>query len=370
MPDSRILKLARLIVHYATAVQPGDVVLIRGLSPLAEPLIQALYQEALRAGAYPFPYMHVSMEDALAIDATDDLKLLSEPNPMLMQMYAQADVVIGIHAAENVRGLSGYTTENQSARALARSAPIKIQKARQADKSLRRCTTTFPTQAYAQAAGMSLLQYADVVFRACKVHLDDPVAAWVALREQQQRLVNFLVGKKHLHVVGENINLQMSIEGRIFINSAGTANLPDGEIFTGPVEDSVNGWVRFTYPAYYHDVEVQGIALTFEHGRVIEAIAAKNESFLHRMLDSDEHSRLLGEFAIATNTDIQQFTGDILLDEKMGGTIHLALGQGYLETGSLNQSQIHWDMICDMRGSSEIEVDGIVFYRDGLFLVD
>lgn len=370
MLDSRIHKLAQVIIHYSTAVKAGETVLIRGLTPQAEPLIQVLYQEALRVGAYAFPYMHIGLEDALAVEATDNLQLLGEPNPMLLQMYRQADVVIGIHAADNLRGLSGYPADKQEARAHVRAAPIKIQKERLAEHSIRHCTTLFPTQAYAQAAGMSLLQYTDAVFRACKLHLDDPVAAWQALRQTQQRYVTFLNGKKHLHVSGANVDLQLSIEGRTFVNSAGTANLPDGEIFTSPVEDSANGWIRFTYPAYYHDVEVQGIELHFEQGRVVTASAQKNESFLHRMLDSDQNARFLGEFAFGMNADIPGFTGAILFDEKLGGTIHLALGQGFPETGGTNRSNIHWDMIYDMRDGGEIAVDGICVYKDGQFLLD
>lgn len=369
MFESRIEKMAQVMIHYSTAVQAGETVFIRGLSPSAEPLIQALYQEVLRVGAIAVPYMHIGMESALAAQATDNLNLLAKPNPILIQMYQTADVVIGIHAAENMKELSNYPSEKQAALAQAKYAPIKIQNERQANKTIRRCTTQFPTQAYAQAAGMSLLQYRDFLFRACKVHLDDPIAAWQTLRKKQEGLIEFLRGKKHVQIQGDHIDLQLSTEGRKFINSAGTANFPDGEIFTGPVEDSVNGWVRFSYPAYYQGVEVKGIELRFEEGKVVQASADSNEAFLLKMLDSDPNARRLGEFGIGTNMDIQQFTGSMLFDEKIGGTIHLAIGQGYGETGSLNQSAIHWDMICDLRDKGEIVVDGELFYKDGKFIV-
>jgi aminopeptidase len=284
-------------------------------------------------------------------------------------MYETCDVIVRIEASENPQALSGYPADSQKARSKALGAVMKIQMEREGNGSLRRCTTQFPTQGYAQTAGMSLRQYERFVFEACKVHLDDPVAAWNEMEKVQQRLIDFLAGKKHLHVRGDNIDLEMSIDGRIFENASGHANFPDGEIFTGPVEDSVNGWVKFTYPAYYQGNEVVGVELAFENGVVTKATAEKNESFLLSVLDTDEGARRLGEFAIGTNNDIQQFTGSILFDEKIGGTVHMALGQGYLQTGSVNTSAIHWDMICDMRDGGEIDADGEVFYRNGKFLV-
>jgi aminopeptidase len=284
-------------------------------------------------------------------------------------MYETCHTIVRIEASENPLALSGYPPEAQRARAKALGAVMKIQMEREGNGSLRRCTTQFPTQGYAQAAGMSLSQYQNFVFDACKLHLDDPVAAWREVEQRQQKLVDFLAGKKQLCVRGGNIDLQMSIEGRTFLNAAGKANFPDGEIYTGPVEDSVNGWVKFTYPAYYGGNEIQDVALTFENGVVTHAIAAKNESFLQQVLDTDEGARRLGEFAIGTNNDIRRFTGSILFDEKIGGTVHMALGQGYPHSGSVNTSTIHWDLICDMRDDGEILVDDELFYKDGEFLV-
>ncbi len=367
--DSRIEKMAEVLINYSTAVRPGELVLIRGTSPAAEPLAQALYQAALRAGGQAFTYLHLREEDSLALEATDKPELLAAVNPMLKLMYDTCDVIIRIDAVENPRALSDYPLDVQNVRAQAHSALIKVQMEREGNGTLRRCTTLFPTQGYAQAAGMSLSQYEDFVYGACKLQLTDPVATWQEVDRQQQRLVDYLAGKKRLSVRGNNIDLELSIEGRKFINASGTANFPDGEIFTGPVEDSVNGWVRFTYPAYYRSNEVLGAELTFENGLVTQAKAQKNESFLVNLLDSNEGAKRVGEFAIGTNTDIQRFTGSILFDEKIGGTIHLALGQGYPETGSVNTSAVHWDMICDMRDGGEIRVDGELFYKDGQFLV-
>lgn len=367
--DAYIEKMAKTIIHYSTDVKPGERVLIRTTSPAGQPLVQALYQEALRAGAYAFTYIHMSDENSLAMEATDNLDLLAAPNPMLELMYQTCDVVIRVDASENPAALSDYPPELQRARGKSAGAILKIQMEREGNGSMRRCSTLFPTQGYAQAAGMSLPQYQQFVYHACKLHLDDPVAGWLALSDEQQRLVDWLQGKKHLKVTGKNIDMEMSIEGRTFINSNGKANFPSGEIFTGPVEESVNGWVNFTYPAYYGGNRVDGVSLKFENGVVVKATAEKNEAFLLGAIDSDPGARRLGEFAIGTNRDIQRFTGSILFDEKIGGTVHMALGQGYPHTGSVNKSSIHWDMICDMRDGGEIWVDGELFYKNGEFVV-
>jgi aminopeptidase len=367
--DARIEKMAEVLINYSLAVQPGERILIRSTSPAAEPLVQALYQAGLRAGGEVFTYIHLRNEDSLAIEATDNLELLGAVNPMLKLMYESCEALIRIEASENPRELSNYSTAAQTARSKAAATLINIQMEREGKETLRRCTTQFPTPGYAQAAGMSLRQYEDFIYRACKVHAEDPVAAWREMEQRHQVLIDYLAGKKHLYIRSGNINLEMSIEGRTFLNASGRANLPDGEIFTGPVEDSVNGWVKFTYPAYYRSNEVAGAQLTFENGLVTEAIAEKNEAFLLSTLDTDPGARRLGEFAIGTNNDIQRFTGSILFDEKIGGTVHLALGQGYPQTGSSNTSAVHWDMICDMRAGGEIFVDGELFYKDGKFQV-
>jgi aminopeptidase len=369
MLDARLIKMADVITNYSLAVQPGELVLIRSTSPAGEPLAQAIYRAVLQAGARGFAYIHLADEDVLAMEATSDPELLGAVNPMLKLMYESADALVRIDALENPRALSQYPSQAQQARSKASFGVMSIQMEREGNGSLRRCTTQFPTKGYAQAAGMSQQQYADFVFEACKVHLDDPVAAWRQVEARQQRLIDWLAGKKHLQVRGQNIDLQMSIEGRTFLNASGRINFPDGEIFTGPVEDSVSGWVKFTYPAYYRSNEVVGAELVFEQGQVVKATAAKNESFLLSVLDTDPGARRLGEFAIGTNMDIQRFTGSILFDEKIGGTVHMAVGQGYPQSGSSNQSSVHWDMICDMRSGGEIIVDGDLFYKDGDFVV-
>ena len=190
------------------------------------------------------------------------------------------------------------------------------------------------------------------------------------LESKQKSAIDFIQGKSQVILRGPNVDLTLSIKGRTFDNSFGTFNMPDGEIFTGPVENSVNGWVKFTYPAIYGGVAVEGAELTFNRGRVETAKADKQQDYLLKMIESDAGSRYLGEFAIGTNADIDRFTGNILFDEKIGGTFHMALGAGYPETGSKNKSAIHWDMICDLRKDLEITVDGELFYKNGQFIFE
>ena len=224
-------------------------------------------------------------------------------------------------------------------------------------------------QALAQEAEMSLTEFEDFVFKSTFVDQDDPVALWQGVHDEQERLIKWLAGKKAVSIRGAQVDLKMSIEGRTFINSAGDVNMPSGEIFTSPVEDSVEGWVQFSYPAVYQSVVVEGVRLEFEGGRVVKASAEKNEEFLHKMLDADEGARRLGELGIGTNTGITRFTRNILYDEKIGGSFHLAIGKGFAEAGGVNQSAIHWDLITDARQDTEMRADGEVFYKDGKFVV-
>jgi len=229
--------------------------------------------------------------------------------------------------------------------------------------------TWYPTEASAQEANMSLEDYEDFVYSTMFLDKDNPAAEWKSLSAMQQKKVDWLKGKKLVKCVGPEIDLELSIEGRTFVNSDGHKNMPSGEIFTGPVEESVNGWVRFSYPSIVGGRAVSGIEIKFENGKVVAASAESNDDLLQAQLNTDSGARYLGEFAIGTNFGINRFTGNILFDEKIGGTIHMAIGMGYPETGSKNRSAVHWDMICDMRNDSEIYVDGELLYKNGQFVV-
>jgi aminopeptidase len=229
--------------------------------------------------------------------------------------------------------------------------------------------TLFPTDAYAQDAEMSTDDYTAFIMDACKLNESDPVAAWVAMREFQSGIVDWLTPRSELRLVAPGTDFRCSIAGRKWINSDGKRNFPSGEVFTGPIEDSAEGEVSFSFPVMTQGREISGIRLRFESGKVVDASAAKNEAFLIENLDSDEGARRLGEIAVGTNFGITEFTGQILLDEKIGGTAHMALGAGYPETGSTNLSAIHWDMICDLRKGGRIEVDREPLLVDGQFVI-
>jgi aminopeptidase len=361
-------KLAELLVNYSVKVKKGDKVLIRMVDPIAEPLGLLVQKHVLLAGGNPMFLMAPSQAAEYLYRYGND-KQLEWLNPMHMWLYENIDVMITLIAGQNSKALSGVEPARISRAQKARAPLSKTFMDRQATGALRWTLTNYPNPSSAQDAEMSLADYEDFVYSACMVEQKDPVAHWKKVAADQQRLITWLKGKSKVEVKGDNIDLTLSIKGRKFLNADGTKNMPDGEIFTGPVEDSVNGWVRFTYPAIYNGREVDGVELEFKNGRVVKATASKGEDFLNSTLDTDEGARTLGEFAIGTNTGIKQFTRDILFDEKMGGTVHMAFGGGYPESGSKNESAIHWDMICDMRTGGEIWVDGTLFYKNGKFKV-
>ncbi|MGD8553842.1 MAG: aminopeptidase [Anaerolineales bacterium] len=367
MADSRIVNLARILVEYSTKVQPKDRVAIIGW-PQGIPLINEVYRQALRAGG--FPYVAVQPDEQKHIffsEANDDQ--LEHVNRLQEMFYCEFEVMIGIRSEANTRSLSNIDPARQTKHKKTHAAVFETYIKRGASGELKWVGTMFPTQSYAQDAEMSLAEFEDYVYSTTFADTEDPIAHWLAIREEQQRLVDWLKGKKQLVVKGPNVDMQLSIEERPFINSDGTNNMPSGEIFTSPVEDSANGWIRFSYPAVLEGRQVEGVELRFEEGKVVEASAARNQSFLLEMLDVDAGARYLGEWAIGTNKKINRFIKNILFDEKIGGTIHLALGAGFPEAGSKNMSAIHWDMICDMRDGGQIFADDELFYESGEFKI-
>ena len=367
MSDPRVENLAKILVNYSSEVKPGDWALVIG-SPLAAPLVNAVQKYVLRAGANAnvLTLTDETQEILLREGSTAQLEWVS---PLEKLLYDKADVMIKINAASNTRAMSGIDPQKQQIYQAARRELLKTYMQRAAAGSLRWVGTQYPCHAYAQDADMSLSEYEDFVYGATFADQSDPIQRWLDVRQKQQHWVDWLKGKKRVRVRGPHIDLSLSIEGRSFINSDGKKNMPSGEIFTGPVEDSVNGWVKFSYPAIRGGREVEGVEFTFEAGKVVQAKASKNQDYLLSQLDLDEGARYLGEFAIGTNYGIKRFTKSILFDEKIGGTIHMAVGAGYPETGSHNQSAVHWDFICDMRQDSEILVDGELFYKNGEFQV-
>ena len=366
MSDPRLAKWAQVIAEYSVEIRPGDRVFIH-TSPIATPLVLEVVREVLQRGGYPQFIIDLPGVPEVFLKYASAEQLKTEP-PLMKKAIEEFDVRIRIRAETNTKALSN-TDPHKLAMYTAAQGMTPTFMRRQASGELRWCVTLFPTQAYAQDAEMSLHEYEEFVFGACLLNDPDPVASWKAVAARQQVLVDWLKGKQRIHVKGPNCELTVGIDGRTFINADGRKNFPDGEIFTGPEETITDGWVRFTYPAIYQGREVEGVELEFKSGRIVKAGAKKGEDFLVRMLDTDAGARVLGEFAIGTNYSIQKFTREILFDEKIGGSIHMAVGAGYPETGSKNKSAVHWDLICDTRDGTQITVDGVPFYRGGEFLV-
>lgn len=323
----------------------------------------AAYEEAIKAGAHVFVrVVYPETEEIFLKNASNEqLDFVSPVRKMIIEKF---DSILSIGAEENTRALSSIDPAKQ-ARVAKASAPIsKIHMQRSANKEMSWCYTEFPTHASAQEAEMSLREYRDFVFTAGKLNDEDPVTAWKAEGRRQRILKEWLEQRSQVHLKGTDVDLRMSIKERKFELADGKYNFPDGEIFTAPVEDSVNGWIRFKYPAIAGGREVNDVELWFEDGKVVKEQASKNQEYLTAMLNTDEGARYLGEWGIGTNYDIPKFTKNMLFDEKLGGTIHLAVGAGYPETGAKNESGVHWDMLCDMN-EAEITVDGELFYKDG-----
>jgi aminopeptidase len=369
MRDPRLEKLADVLVNYSVGVQKDQLVRISG-PPVAQPLVVELYRRVLAAGGHPVVRMMPDelQELFLKHGSDEQLKYL---NPIQVFEYEKIDGSIGIWGEENTKALSNVDPAKIGLSQAARKPLLESFMKRAADGKLRWVGTQYPNQAAAQDAEMSLAEYEDFVFAAGMLDRPDPVAAWKAVSERQQRLTDFLNGKRDYRVVAANgTDVKLSVKNRKWINCDGHHNFPDGEVFTGPVIDSVNGRIHFSFPAVHHGREVDGVRLTFRDGKVVDAAADKGEAFLISMLDTDAGSRFLGECAIGTNYDITRYTRNTLFDEKIGGTVHFALGAGYPETGNTNQSGLHWDMVVDLRRGGYIEVDGVRLNVDGRFQRD
>ncbi len=366
MVDQRVDKLARVLARYSLKLKQGD--LFRILStPAATPLTVALYREALLCGANPYVALALEeIEETLYRHGTDEQ--ISFLTPMQRMETDAIDATIRIIGSENTKSLSGADPAKVALRRQTlRETQAKVMQ-RAAENSLSWCVTLYPTNAAAQDAEMSLADYAEFVFRAGKLHYDDPVAAWEQTRSEQQRIVEYLNTRSVIRVVAPDTDLTYYTKRRPWENCAGDKNFPDGEVFSSCDETLTEGYIRYSFPAVYSGREVEDIRLTFERGVVTKATAAKGEELLHSLLDMDEGARRLGEVAFGTNYDITHFSRNILFDEKIGGTIHLALGAGYPETGSQNRSALHWDMLCDMRDGTAY-ADGEIFYQHGKFVI-
>ena len=367
MRDQRAMALAQILVRYSTEVTEGDVCVIQGTTT-AEPLVQAVYEEVLSAGGLPIVQMAPEEAAAAFFRLASDAQLDWVP-PTTEWTTENADVRIVAMADANSRALSQVNPKKQARAQKARKHLMETSMRRAASGEHRWALTLFPTHAYASEAGMSLGEYEDFYYGACLATDADPVTAWERQSDQVNRLAEWMEGKEEVHVSAPGTDIRLGVAERTWIPCAGRHNMPDGEFFTGPIEDSIEGEVSFSFPATYGGREVSGVRFRFEGGKVVDASAERGEDFLIEMLDTDEGARRLGELGIGTNYGIATGTKEILLDEKIGGTVHMAIGMSYPETGGENSSAVHWDMVCDLRQGGAIVVDGEELQRDGEFVV-
>ena len=367
MRDERLTKLANILTNYSLQLKKNDIFVIYG-SEESIPLVKEVYRQAILLGAHPHVRLYIEELDEIFYKhaSENQLKFLS---PLSKFEVKNIDARLSILAPKNTKRLTNIDPKKQALHRKFQQEIHRIFLERAAKKELRWSLTQYPTNAAAQDAEMSIEEYEDFVFKAAHVDEKDPIKYWKKVSKQQEELIRILQTKKTLHVFAEDTDLKLRFDGRKWINADGHENFPDGEIFTGPVENSANGYIRYSYPAIYGGREVEDVRLEFKNGKVVKAKAAKGEKFLNAMLDTDPGARRIGEFAFGNNYGIQKFTRNILFDEKIGGTIHIAVGSGYPETGSKNKSGIHWDMICDLRKNSEIHADGEVIYKNGKFII-
>jgi aminopeptidase len=367
MADIRLQRMARVLVHYSLNIKKGDRLAIM-TGPQAAPLVREVVREALHAGAFPETFVILpGVQEILLKEGSDEQ--LSRIPAIQHMIFEEYETLLQLFSQENTKEMNGVDPARMAIVQQARREISHTYMQRAANGSLRWNIAMFPTQAHAQDAEMSLSDFEDFIYRACFLDDENPVARWQELSQQQERLINWLKGKRTVHLRGPDTDLTFSVDGRVFVNDDGHYNLPGGEFFTGPVEDSANGYIRYSFPASFAGRSVEDVRLRFEHGRVVEATAAQGQAYLDKMLGLDDGARRIGEFAFGNNRNVDRCTKNVLFDEKMGGTVHLALGASIPQTLGVNQSALHWDMVCDLRQGSEIRVDGELFSKDGQFVV-
>lgn len=367
MRDPRLTKLAQILVQYSTNVQPGDLVRIAAPT-ISEPLVTEVYRAVIQAGGHPHLLMAPDECKEIMLSQGSDEQLAYQ-NPLQLHEVETIDVAIGLWGQENTKALSHIDPARQAVAGQGRKPYFDRFLQRAADETLRWVGSQFPCHSSAQDAEMSLSDYEDFVFKGGMLDRDDPIAAWRELSASQQKLTDYLNGKKEIRfVTPQGTDLTLGLEGRTWHNSDGKKNFPDGEVYTGPLETATEGVVCYSFPAVHGGRESDGVILKFAGGKVVDASATKNEDFLISMLDQDAGARIVGEIALGTNYSIQQYSKNTLFDEKIGGTFHAAVGASYPETGGINQSGLHWDMVCDLRQGGQIFVDGELISENGRFL--
>jgi len=365
--DQRLNKLAKLLVNYSISVKSHDKVNLSG-TIAALPLIKEIYKEILKAGAFPNIRLTFEDEEYLFYKYAQNHQL-DYCNPFRKYETENIDSSISIFAGFNPHSLTSIPAEKKQRAIKAREPIMEAVFKRWGEGDFTWVGSLCPSSALAQEAKMSLSEYSEFVFSCMHLDENDPISFWADFSAKQEKICKIMDNFKQFRYLGKDTDLTFSCEGRKWINCDGKNNFPDGEIFTGPVESSVEGQIRFTYPGIFQGEEIEDITLEFRKGKVVKARAKTGEALLHHILDTDEGARFVGEIAIGTNYNINKFTKNMLFDEKMGGTVHLAIGRGIPQSGSLNQSAIHWDMLKDMKNNSEIQADGQTIYKNGKFLI-
>ena len=361
MIDERVGKLARILVDYSIGAGEGDQVLVSA-EVGAGPLIGALYARLLQEGATAVIQISLPGMQELFFEHAQELHYQEIPQ-VTRAIYEGVDAQIGIRAPSNTRAFANVDPEKQQA-LQKRNKPLSEM---MLEKD-RWVLTLFPTEALAQEAHMSLSEYEEFAFEAMGLNEEDPVRYWSQMSAEQERLKARLEEAREIRIVGPETDLTLSVEGRRFVNSAGMRNMPCGEVFTGPIEDSANGTVYFGVPAAIAGREISGVRLRLEEGKVVEASAEKGEEYLSSLLDADAGARYLGELGIGTNYGIRRASANVLFDEKLGGTVHLAIGRSYAQTGGKNDSSVHTDLVCDLREGGALYADGELIQENGRFL--
>ncbi|MFL5844756.1 MAG: aminopeptidase [Solirubrobacteraceae bacterium] len=353
-------RFADLLTGYCLDVKPGQTVLVRS-SVAAQELLLELQRAILEREAWPFLRVELPGETAAFLEHARDVHLDTKPK-LAVDEAKRADATLGIQAPTDL-----FELEGADPRKMARMAKARTE-IRERMMEKRWCTTLWPTEAAAARAGMTFIDFCAVVERALFLDQPDPVAAWGGLSAFQAQLIDRLGPAREIRIESEGTDLTLSVKGRAWVNSDGRRNMPSGEVFTGPVETSAEGTIRFDIPSGPPGRAVSGVEMTFRGGEVVAARAEQGDEHLQAALATDDGARRLGELGIGTNFGIDRPIGAILFDEKIGGTVHLAIGRSYPETRGTNTSAVHWDMICDLRKGGRITADGEVVQQDGKFV--
>ncbi len=368
MKDPRVDRLADLVVGYSLGLGEGDVLRIDGFD-VAAPLALATYRAALRVGAHPYPnLLPTGLNELLVAEGSDEQ--IAYISPTQWQEVETVDAILTIWSEQNTRSFSRVDERRHGALIATQRKLANRRWERIASGELAWCGTLHPTNAHAQDAGMSLDEYERFFFAACHTDEQAPDEYWRSVSESLSARAEELAATRELRILGPDTDLRAVVDGRTWLAADGRHNLPDGEVFTSPVETGTEGEIRFTFPGVFLGREVDDVRLRFEGGRVVDAEARSGGDYLEALLDTDEGARVLGEVAFGLNYEIDRFTRDILFDEKIGGTMHVALGGGFDEAGTENKSDLHWDLICDLREEGEVYADGELVWKAGAFITE